>query len=40
LAGEYYACAGGWTRESHNFGSSTESRSLIVVVDDAEIDET
>jgi hypothetical protein len=39
LAGEYYACAGGWTRESHNFGSSTESRSLIVMVDDAKIDE-
>jgi hypothetical protein len=33
LAGEYYACAGGWTRESHSFGRSTEQRSLMVVVD-------
>jgi hypothetical protein len=33
LAGEYYACAGGWTRESHLFGNSRETRSLMVVVD-------
>jgi hypothetical protein len=40
LAGEYYACAGGWTRESASFGRSTETRSLIVVVDgDAQADE-
>jgi hypothetical protein len=34
LAGEFYACSGGWTRQSHSFGDSRgEARSLMVVVD-------
>jgi hypothetical protein len=33
LAGEFYACSGGWTRQSHSFGDSRETRSLMVVVD-------
>jgi hypothetical protein len=35
LAGEFYACSGGWTRQSHSFGESRAAQSLMVVVDTA-----